>query len=434
MVAVCDTGVEWHHPDLQDSIWSNPGEIAGNSIDDDGNGFIGDTMGWDFADDDNDPDEGGDTHGTHVAGIVAATHNNGVGVSGVGQDIKIMALRHYDAQGTWMTDLANAIDYAWQNGADVITVSYNIDGFTQTLVDAIKRAGTADVVYCNSAGNNGQQNPPRQQIRNMSNNVIFVAATDRNDNKANFSNWGNLIEIGSPGVSILSTVAGGGYANFDGTSMATPLCAGIVAMVRAYDPGLSARDALDKVIETADSVPQLNTFIAGGKRVNCNNAITGSGSTVGAVGVTVVMGTQSGGDLNSLGASDDNWLSVLSAYYPNRGNYAVMDLEFDSPVASGDVKGVAFACESHTDGSNVTQFISFFNFRKNTWDRLGSGRLASGDLEFEAASPTQAVEDYVHPTTQKVLVRLQAFQAFRRNGAIPLPFTYSVDLAGLSIK
>lgn len=272
-VAVCDDGVQYTHPDLAANIWSNPGEIAGNGIDDDNNGFIDDTNGWDFATNDRDPlPASGDTHGTHVAGTVGAVTNNGIGVAGTAPNVRVMCMRMYSGQSTWMSALIQSIDYARQNGAKVITVSYNIDSYTQLLLEAILRAESDDVVYVNSAGNSGQNIDSRRGVlRGMASNVVFVAATTRLDQLSSFSNFGTTVDIAAPGSDILSTVPGNAYALSSGTSMAAPHMAGAVAAVRAKFPGLSARGALDRIIGTADDMPSLNS-IAGG-RINLSAAL-----------------------------------------------------------------------------------------------------------------------------------------------------------------
>lgn len=273
IVALMDDGTQYNHVDLAANIWTNPGEIAGNGIDDDGNGKIDDLRGWDFSDDDNDPSEAGsDSHGTHTAGTIAAVRNNSIGVAGVVPNVKLMVVRMYGGSNQWMSALALGVDYAWQNGAKVISVSYAIDGYTQALKEAVQRAGAHDVIYCNSAGNNGQQDPPRQTLRQECPNVIFVAASDHNDNLADFSNYGSLIEIAAPGVNILSTVPTNSYAFFDGTSMATPHVAGAAGVVRAMFPNLTARQTLDRLILTADVKSSLSPFIPGG-RLNLQNAL-----------------------------------------------------------------------------------------------------------------------------------------------------------------
>ncbi|MFM9874361.1 MAG: S8 family serine peptidase [Fimbriimonadaceae bacterium] len=434
VVAVCDDGVDLDHEDLQNVIWQNPNEIPGNSIDDDNNGFVDDVNGWDTADNDNDPrPEGGDTHGTHVAGIVAAEHNNGIGVSGVNPNARIMAMRHYAGQGSWMSDLASAIDYAWQNGADVITVSYAIDGFTNALTQAIQRAGTADVVYLNSAGNNSQQNPPRQQLRNLTDNLIFVAATTRNDTKSGFSNWGTLIEVGAPGSAILSTTVGNNYEFFDGTSMATPLAAGIAAMIRGKFPNLTARETLDLLISSSDEVPALTNFIAGGKRVNANNALQGAtgGTTIDTF--NVVMGTLTSGDLAAILDSDDNKVTIDSTLVNERGVYAAFEVGALSPKAPADVKSIKISVESSTNGIGVAQYVTAYNYTTGAWDTLNTTRLTSTDNEVKLEVAKRNLARYVHPNTLRMRVRCMALAAVKRRGSVPPGFTYSADQVTIKV-
>lgn len=273
VVAVTDDGVDYNHPDLAPVMWSNTDEIGGNGIDDDANGFIDDVRGWDFSDNDSNPIPAGtDSHGTHCAGTVGAVHNNGIGVTGMGPNIRLMPLRMYGGAANFLSALANAIDYARLNGARVISTSYNIDGYGQALVDAILRARSNDVAYVNSAGNNSQNNPPRQAIRTVADNVIFVASTTRTDTISSFSNTGTLVEIAAPGSDILSTLPNNSYGLNSGTSMATPHVAGALGVVRSMRPTLTARQALDVLISTADRVSTITGPVNGG-RLNLNNAL-----------------------------------------------------------------------------------------------------------------------------------------------------------------
>ncbi|MEZ0325281.1 MAG: S8 family serine peptidase [Fimbriimonas sp.] len=275
LVAVLDDGVEYTHPDLAANIVVNPGEIAGNGIDDDANGYIDDTGGWDTADNDNDPlpASASASHGTHVAGIVAAVTNNATGVAGTGKRVKILPVRMYKGQSTWLTSLANGLDFARIRGASVLNVSYNTDGFTMFLIEAIQRAEAAGILYVNSSGNNGENmDAGRGQMKQYAQNIMFVAATDRNDRLAGFSNYGQTTDIGAPGVSILSTVTGGGYAYYDGTSMATPVVSGAAATVRAAYPSLTPAQVIAKLKGSADMKGSLLPYFPGG-RINLANAI-----------------------------------------------------------------------------------------------------------------------------------------------------------------
>ena len=206
IVAVIDSGVDYNHPDLQANIWSNADESSGNSVDDDGNGYVDDVRGWDFADNDNAPMDP-DSHGTHVSGTIAAVGNNAVGITGVSWQAKIMPLRFLDAHGSGTTaNAVSAINYANANGAHVINCSWGGSSFSQSLKDAID-ASTA-VVVC-AAGNSSTNNDasPEYPASYNSANIITVAATDQNDNLASFSNYGSSsVDVGAPGVNIYSTL------------------------------------------------------------------------------------------------------------------------------------------------------------------------------------------------------------------------------------
>ena len=210
-VAVIDTGVDYNHPDLATNIWSNAGEIANNGIDDDGNGFIDDIRGWDFVQADNDPMDFAH-HGTHVAGTIGASGNNGTGGTGVCWTSTIMPLRVLGSTGSGTTaDIIAAIDYATANGAKVINMSLGgPGGSTGDLTDqAIARANAAGVLVVIAAGNDGTDNDttPSYPAAYTQPNIIAVAATTQSDALASFSNFGaTSVDIGAPGTSILSTV------------------------------------------------------------------------------------------------------------------------------------------------------------------------------------------------------------------------------------
>lgn len=246
VVAVIDTGVDYTHKDLADNIWVNEGEIPGNGIDDDGNGYVDDVHGVDFVDGDSDPmDEHG--HGTHVAGIIAMTPGNGGGV-GVAYGAKIMCVRAGQANGSFASsDIAKAIKYAADNGADVINMSFAGTGKSFLVETALQDAFPSCVLVA-AAGNDGLPTNDAKQVGYLFTEdiypagykyVIGVMATDNNQSLAYFSNWDFLegqnceYEIAAPGVNIYSTLPGNRYACWSGTSMATPNVAAVAAILRS---------------------------------------------------------------------------------------------------------------------------------------------------------------------------------------------------------
>ncbi|MFN3150589.1 S8 family serine peptidase [Bremerella sp.] len=277
VVGVIDTGVDYTHPDLVGNIWTNPGEIAGNGIDDDGNGFVDDVHGFDFVNNDGDPMDD-NHHGTHVAGTIAAQGNNGRGVSGVAWNTSIMALKFLSASGAGYTsDAVRAINYAtmmrtqYDVNVRVLNNSWGGGGFSASLEAAIKASEQADILFVAAAGNDGTNNdasPHYPSNYNVS-NVISVAATDQNDNLASFSNYGaSTVDIAAPGVGIYSTIAGGYYASFSGTSMASPHVAGVAALAFAYDPDATAAEVKDAILGGGDLISGLGGKVSTGMRLN----------------------------------------------------------------------------------------------------------------------------------------------------------------------
>ncbi|HEY0715509.1 MAG TPA: S8 family serine peptidase [Polyangia bacterium] len=245
LVAVTDSGVDYNHPDLKANVWINPGEVAGNGLDDDNNGYVDDVRGWDFVGgdasaptQDNDPaDTNG--HGTHVAGTIAAVGNNGLGVVGVAWRSKIIALRALDDAGNGTdSGLAAAIIYAADRGADVINASWGGAGTSQALTDAVNYAHGLGAVFVASAGNDAKDvnlySPAKLP------NAIAVASLSPTDQLSSFSNFGNKIEVAAPGEDILSLEANsGGYVQQEGTSMAAPHVSGVAALIISARPGFS---------------------------------------------------------------------------------------------------------------------------------------------------------------------------------------------------
>ena len=250
VVAVIDTGADLTHPDLRDNLWRNPGEIPGNGIDDDGNGFVDDVNGADFVNRDGDPsDDNG--HGTHVAGILAARGANRVGVTGVAQRARLMVLKALgaDAVGSAET-MAEAVRYAVANGAKIINMSVSGPGRSQAFEEAVQAASDAGVLMTVAAGNSGHDLDvaPEYPAAFPASHVIAVAATGRTGKLIGISNRGvGTVDIAAPGQGIVSTAKGGDYEIRTGTSMAAPHVAGALVLLSSARPDLGA-DALQAAL------------------------------------------------------------------------------------------------------------------------------------------------------------------------------------------
>jgi len=294
IVAVIDTGVDYTHEDLLPNLWRNTKEIANNGIDDDGNGYIDDMIGWDFVSNDNKPYDlaveplqllagGNPGHGTHCAGNVAARGDNGIGIAGVAPNVKIMSLRFISDKGQGTTaDAIKAIKYAVDNGAKVLSNSWGSEGedpedgqSNQALRDAIQYAQDKGTLFIAAAGNghqgvgysNDTDPKPSYPATYPHETIISVAALDVNNNFGSFSNWGaKTVHIGAPGVKVYSTVVGSEYtdmvidkygfkASWDGTSMATPHVAGAAALYWSAHPEKTWRDVKNAILATAQKIP-----------------------------------------------------------------------------------------------------------------------------------------------------------------------------------
>ncbi len=276
MVAVIDSGADLRHPDLRENIWRNRREIAGNNRDDDRNGWVDDTYGYDFVNKDGSPqDDNG--HGTHVAGIVAAVGNNSTGVAGVAWGSKIVVIKALDQAGSgYVSTIAKAIDYAValkQSGVPIMILNLSLGGTSDSraLYRAVERARNHDLLLVAAAGNEGSNNDvtPLYPANFQLDSVISVAAVDGNGALANFSNYGaSTVHLSAPGSSILSTAlrrTGVEYRRLSGTSMASPHVAGVLALAASANPGLTALQVKAVVLGSTRQVPGLSgVSITGG--------------------------------------------------------------------------------------------------------------------------------------------------------------------------
>lgn len=279
VVAVIDTGIALTHEDLQSNIWTNPSEIAGNNIDDDGNGFIDDVHGWDFHGNDKDPSDETSArnpgHGTHCSGIIGASCLNGLGVCGMSPTVSLMALRFLGPDGSGdLFASVKAVDYAISNGAHVISASWGAtipESTAQPIIDAIKRAEEKGIVFVAAAANDGKSNdsanvyPANAQTPHM----ISVAASNNKDEKPYWSNFGRKVDIAAPGDGILSTIPNG-YSLLSGTSMATPLISGVVALMKSVDPSLTGA-VIKAIIQSTGKDVNIDT--ASKRRVDAHQAL-----------------------------------------------------------------------------------------------------------------------------------------------------------------
>lgn len=281
VVGVIDTGIDHSHIDLAANMWVNPNEIAGDGIDNDGNGYIDDVHGINAITNVGDPmdDQG---HGTHVSGTIGAAGNNNTGVVGVNHEAAIVGCKFLTAAGTGSTsDAIKCIDYMVGLKNDGVNVrvlnnSWGGGGFSQALADAITASEQADILFVAAAGNDAVDNDqnPSYPSNYEHESVLSVASTDRNDEMSDFSQWGETsVDLGAPGSAILSTVPGNGYASYSGTSMATPHVAGAAALVLSINPDLKTNELKQLLMDSGDDNAQLQGKTVSGKRLNVNQAL-----------------------------------------------------------------------------------------------------------------------------------------------------------------
>lgn len=291
VVGVIDSGIDWQHPDLIHNIWQNLGEdldgdgrvlefIDGqwqfdpddeDGLDTDGNGYADDFIGWDFVNNDNDPtDDHIFGHGTHVAGIIAAEGNNGIGVSGVSWHATLMPLKFLNAQGNgFSSDAIAALSYAHAMGAHLTNNSWGSGVFSQLMLEAIAAYGRPFVAAAgNNYGNNNDLAPLFPASYDLP-NILAVAASDFQDQLASFSNTGAFsVDFAAPGVGIYSTLPGGRYGFLNGTSMAAPHVSGAVCLLLSDEPDLSAEMVKDRFFRSVDAVPAMQAKTVSGGRLN----------------------------------------------------------------------------------------------------------------------------------------------------------------------
>lgn len=276
VVAIIDSGIQLDHPDITNQLWRNAGEEL-NGVDDDGNGYVDDVFGYDFVNYDSNPsDDYG--HGTHVAGIVAATRNNNMGIAGAA-NVRVMACKVLAADGNGAdSGIIAALEYAINNGADVINMSLGGGSYNAAFDEVCSRAYARGILVVAATGN---EYASQIGFPSSLSSVVAVGATDVNDQVADFSNVGQGIELVAPGVQILSTYPGSSFEYLDGTSMATPYVAGLAALILSAHPQMDVQTLRGTLASTADDIYDsgYDTW-SGYGRVNAYRALTENGSPV----------------------------------------------------------------------------------------------------------------------------------------------------------
>ncbi len=270
IIAVVDGGTDWEHEDLRANIWTNPGEVPGNGVDDDQNGFVDDVHGWNFPARNNDPDGLSNQtlnrqHGTHTAGIAAAVTNNGIGVAGASWNCTLMPINAASARSDTSIGFGyEGIVYAAANGADIISCSWggkhSPSKLQQEVIDFAFAQGALVVA---AAGNDGSSNDKQPHFPSNYNHVLSVGSIANFGRKSSFSNYGISVDVFAPGEFVLSTFPDNAYGHISGTSMSTPLVAGIAGLVKTLHPELTVDQLREQLRVTAQPLDALNPAFSG---------------------------------------------------------------------------------------------------------------------------------------------------------------------------
>ncbi|THF81684.1 S8 family serine peptidase [Cohnella fermenti] len=279
MVGVLDTGIEIEHPDLSGNIYTNPNEVPDNGIDDDGNGYIDDVHGFDFINRDSSiyDSASDDKHGTHVAGIIAAQANTD-GIRGVAPNVTVLPLKFISNGAGYTSDAIEAIEYAEKMGASIINMSFGGSDANPALEDAMAASGMLFVAAAGNNGDNSEVKPVYPASFDIP-NLLSVTAIDNKGKLASFADYGESVDVAAPGVSILSTVPGSGYAFLSGTSMAAPFVAGIAALIKSMYADLTSSSIAERIKNGVQASSALAGKVGASGWVNAIGALEGQGAS-----------------------------------------------------------------------------------------------------------------------------------------------------------
>ncbi len=386
-IAEVDTGVDYTHQDLAANMWINEAELNGiPGVDDDNNTFIDDVYGYDFCNNDGDPMDD-NNHGTHCAGTIGAIGNNNIGVVGVNWNVSIMPIKAFNSGGYGYTsDCILAIQYAILMDADIISNSWGGGGYSQALYDIIAVADDAGILFVAAAGNSGSNNDlyPRYPASYDVPNIVAVAATDHNDNKAYFSCYGpESVDLGAPGVSINSTLKNGGYGAYSGTSMACPHVAGVAGLIKAQYPDLDSDEIKARLLGGVDVVPSMDGITVSGGRLNAYNALEDdSVSPADITNLVITRVEYTSIDLTWTAVGDDDLDGVASSYDVRYSTEEITDINWDDALqATGEpIPGISGSMENFTVEN--LKFDTMYYFATKAVDNVGNvagfSNIASG--------------------------------------------------------
>jgi len=402
VIAVIDTGVDYNHPDLAQNIWTNPYEIPGNNYDDDDNGVADDYYGvnvlcfdpYYYCSSPSDPMDD-HSHGTHVAGIIGAVGNNGTGVTGVNWKVKIMPVKFLDAYGGGsLAGAIMAMEYVLnmkREGVNVIATSNSWGGrsFSYALMDAIKELMKEGILCIAAAGNSSADNaiyPLYPASYNLP-NVIAVAAIDKNGNLAWFSNYGRTtVHVGAPGVDILSTVLGGEYEKFSGTSMATPFVSGIAGLISSYNPSLKWYEIRNLILAGGRQIQSLENKTITGKLVNAKGSILCSDERV------FYIKSPRDGEIYPFQSISLEAVNIKCSNPGGNVRVSTPDGSItlkDDGTPPDEISGDGIYSGIYNPSSSGTKVLTFSNSITSTEIKIGIG---SGYYSFDSSSPFEWID------------------------------------------
>lgn len=380
VVAIVDDGLLSNHEDIQQNLWINTAEQNGRQgVDDDGNGWIDDLIGWDVADRDNNPAPPSFiaedmSHGTHCAGIAAGATDNGKGIASISfNSVRIMSCKAMsdNTEDFRLTHAVEGITYAVRNGATIISCSFGSPNPSQPLQEAISLALSQGIIVVAAAGN---ENTDTRSYPAAYNGVIAVASSYLQDRRSNFSNYGSWVNITAPGSYIRSSVATSqsAYDDFSGTSMACPMVAGLLALMKSYKPSATANELVSCLLSSADNIDNVNPGYAGqlgAGRINAEAALrclAGSSSCTTPTGLTASNLTEEEGRISWNPVSGAEYYTVEIRVVGTTNWFSFNDTRFTNPYVN--VTGFA-ACTQYefrvkaSCGSSSSGFSSPFTFK-----------------------------------------------------------------------